>query len=67
MNLIVDYRKAIHPQCGKEVEKYKDIIMTPFYTEEFCDELVEMSEFYSKKFSAYIYNCISFSLCCYYA
>ena len=53
-NLIVDYRKAIHPQCGKEVEIHKDIIMTPFYTEEFCDELVEMSEFYSKKFSAYI-------------
>ena len=51
MNLIVDYRKAIHPQCGKEVTDYKDIIITPFYTAEFCDELVEMSEFYSKKFS----------------
>ena len=53
-NLIVDYRKAIHPQCGKEVEIHKDIIMTPFYTSKFCDELIEMSEFYSEKFSAYI-------------
>jgi len=55
MNLIVDYRKAIHPQCGKEVKEYKDIIMTPFYTEEFCDELVKMSEFYSNKFSSSIH------------
>ena len=52
MNLIVDYRKAIHPQCGKEVKEYKDIIMTPFYTTEFCDELVEMAKFYSEKFTA---------------
>ena len=52
MNLTVDYTKAIHPECGKEVQTYKDIVITPFYTEEFCDELVEMSEFYKKKFSA---------------
>jgi len=55
MNLIVDYRKAIHPQCGKEVEEYNDIIMTPFYTTEFCDELVEMAKFYSEKFTADIF------------
>ena len=55
MSMIVDYRKAIHPQCGKEVKVYKDIIITPFYTTEFCDELVEMSEFYSKKFTSSVY------------
>ena len=55
MNLIVDYRKAIHPECGKKIEVHKDIIITPFYTPEFCDELVEMSKFYNKKFSAYIH------------
>jgi len=54
MNLIVDYRKAIHPECGKKIEVHKDIIITPFYTPKFCDELVGMSKFYNKKFSAYI-------------
>ena len=54
MNLIVDYRKAIHPQCGKKLKIHKDIIITPFYTPEFCDELVEMAKFYTKKFSPYI-------------
>jgi len=51
MNLIVDYRKAIHPQCGKEIKTHKDIIITPFYTAQFCDELVKMAKFYTKKFS----------------
>ena len=55
MNLTVDYTKAIHPKCGKEVQTYKDIVITPFYTEEFCDELVEMSEFYKKKFSTSVH------------
>ena len=54
MNLIIDYRKAIHPQCGKEIKIHKDIIITPFYTAQFCDELVKMAKFYTKKFSPYI-------------
>jgi len=53
--LSIDYNNAIHPKCGKEVQTYKDIIVTPFYTEKFCDELVEMAKFYDKKFSPYIY------------
>jgi len=48
MNLIVDYRKAIHPQCGKEIKVHKDIILTPFYTAKFCDELVKLAEFYTE-------------------
>ena len=48
MNLIIDYRKAIHPQCGKEIKIHKDIIITPFYTAQFCDELVKMAKFYTK-------------------
>ena len=54
MSLINDYREAIHPECGKEVEIHKDIIITPFYTAKFCDELVEMATFYREKFIAYI-------------
>ena len=53
--LTIDYNNAIHPKCGKEVQTYKDIIVTPFYTEKFCDEIVKMAQFYDKKFSPYIY------------
>jgi hypothetical protein len=48
------YKTAIHPDCGKEVEIHKDIIITPFYTEEFCDELIKLAKFYDDKFTAYI-------------
>ena len=54
MNLIADYRKAVHPECGKKVKIYKDIIITPFYTTKFCDELVEMAKFYREKYTANI-------------
>ena len=53
MNLIIDYREAIHPECGKEIEVHKDIIITPFYTAKFCDELVELAEFHREKFTNY--------------
>jgi hypothetical protein len=48
--IIVDYKKGIHPNCGKEYKIVKDIIITPFYTEKFCDEIVKMAKFYDDKF-----------------
>lgn len=48
--MIVDYKKGIHPECGKKYEVVKDIIMTPFYTEKFCDEIVKTAKFYDNKF-----------------
>ena len=50
----LNYKTAIHPDCGKEVKIHKDIIITPFYTEEFCDQLVKLAQYYDDKFSAYI-------------
>ena len=49
-----DYKTAIHPNCGKEVQIHKDIVITPFYTEKFCDQLLKMAKFYDNKFSPYI-------------
>ena len=55
--IIIDYKKGIHPNCGKEFKVVNDIIITPFYTEKFCDELVEMAKFYDDKFSpSIVYN-----------
>jgi hypothetical protein len=48
--ILFDYKNAIHPDSGKTYEVYKDIIITPFWTEEFCKQLVEISEFYSTNF-----------------
>jgi len=48
--MILDYKKGIHPDCGKKVKVQNDIIMTPFYTEKFCDEMVEMANYYDSKF-----------------
>ena len=50
----LDYQAGIHPDCGKKVKVHKDIIITPFYTAKFCDQLVKMSKFYNSKFSPYI-------------
>ena len=51
---LTKYKEAIHPDCGKVVEFYKDITITPFYTEEFCDELVDLAKFYNDKFMTHI-------------
>jgi len=49
-----NYKTAIHPDCGKEVKIHKDIVITPFYTEKFCDQLLKTAKFYDNKFSSYI-------------
>jgi hypothetical protein len=51
MNLTINYENAIHPECGKTFEVINDIIITPFYTEEFCNDLVKMCDYYTNKFS----------------
>jgi hypothetical protein len=48
--ILFDYKNAIHPDSGKTYEVHKDIIITPFWTEEFCKQLVEISKFYSTNF-----------------
>jgi len=50
----IDYKKTIHPDCGKKVKIHQDIVMTPFYTEKFCDELVDICKFYKNRFAPYI-------------
>ena len=53
---LTNYKKAIHPDCGKKVEIYKDIVVTPFYTEKFCDKLVKIAKFYYQKFDSFFYD-----------
>ena len=51
---LMNYEQGIHPDCGKIVEIEKDIIITPFYTEAYCDALVDLAKFYDDKFEQYI-------------
>ena len=39
MNLL-DYNRGIHPRCGSVFSFKNDILVTPFYTEEYCREIV---------------------------
>lgn len=48
---MIDYKKGIHPDSGKNYTIEKDIITVPFWTEDFCNELVEVAKFYDYKFS----------------
>lgn len=48
--MIIDYTKGIHPLSGKEYNIENDIIITPFWTETFCEELCNAAEFYKDKF-----------------
>ena len=47
----INYSDAIDERCGIEYEVYKDIIITPFYKKEFCQELVSIAEFYKDRFA----------------
>lgn len=48
--MIIDYKKGIHPKSGKEYYNSNDIIITPFWTEDFCNELCDAAIFYKDKF-----------------
>jgi hypothetical protein len=50
MDIILKYKEGIHPDCGKKFEVYKDIIITPFYTENFCKKIIDMSKQYKDFF-----------------
>ena len=37
----LDYKKAIADDCGNLIQVSNDMYMTPFWTESFCEELVD--------------------------
>jgi hypothetical protein len=49
--LLIDYKKGIHPDSGKTYQVINDIIVTPFWTPEFCSQIVEIANHYSDRFS----------------
>jgi hypothetical protein len=48
--MIIDYRKAVHPDCGKKYYLHNDIIVTPFWTEEFCQTIIDLADMYNADF-----------------
>jgi len=48
--MIIDYRKAIDQRCGKEFYVHNDIIVTPFWTEDFCQTMIDLAEINAEKF-----------------
>lgn len=52
--IVFDYNKAIHPDSGKKYEVINDIIITPFWTEEFCKVMVDASELYQDRFHNFV-------------
>lgn len=49
--IILDYDNGRHPDSGKLIHCYNDIIITPFWTDEFCKTLIDISKFYNEQFS----------------
>ena len=54
--MIIDYTKGIHPESGKKYTIHNDIIVTPFWTEDFCEELCDVAKFYNNKFHYHYQN-----------
>lgn len=52
---MLDYKR--HPLSGKTFECYKDIIITPFWPEDFCLEIINFADDYRNDFT----NSISFT------
>lgn len=53
--MIIDFNKAVHPLCGKEFYVHNDIIVTPFWTEEFCENIIALADLHSENFKKNIY------------
>jgi hypothetical protein len=53
--MIIDYRKAVHPDCGKKYYIHNDIIVTPFWTEEFCQTIIDLADMHEADFKKNIY------------
>lgn len=49
MNLF-DYEQGIHPNSGKVITFDNDILITPFYTQQYCNTLVQFCKDYAHKF-----------------
>jgi hypothetical protein len=47
---IFDYKLGIHPQCGEIISADNDIILTEFYTEEYCKVIVDFCKKHSNFF-----------------
>ena len=47
---MINYFSGLHPAFGRDVEVINDIIITPYWTEDFCKQLQEVSEFYHNRF-----------------
>jgi hypothetical protein len=50
---MIDYWKGVHPDSGKVWTIDKDIVIGPFWTEDFCNELLDIAKFYDSKFSSH--------------
>jgi hypothetical protein len=47
---MIDYKSGIHPTTGRLIPIKDDIYLTPFFTADFCKELVSICEFYKDRF-----------------
>ena len=47
---IFDYQQGIHPDTGKILSFDQDILITPFYTEDYCQTIVNFCKQYSNYF-----------------
>jgi hypothetical protein len=52
--IILDYKNGIDPECGIKYDVINDIIITPFWTKEFCNDLVKVADFYQNRFNSNI-------------
>ena len=51
--MILDYASGIHPNSGKNPIVDQDIISVPFWTEEFCQQLIAVADFYDNRFKSH--------------
>ena len=49
--VVLDFNKSIDPKCGIDYKVINDIIVTPFWTPEFCKSVITVAEHYKDQFS----------------
>jgi len=49
--VVLDFNTSLDPNCGKDYKVENDIIITPFWTQEFCNNLISVAEEYKNNFS----------------
>lgn len=50
---MIDYNQGIHPQSGRTYEVKNDIIITPFWQEDFCRQLVSYAQSQDHRFKSH--------------